>query len=126
MDLGERRTSHRYAPMHHHINNEEEELIPYEGDHHNIGGQQYLRYGNLMDHGNLLDHGGLMDHGNLMEHDNHEFDPYKPHHVHVGVGTPNVKVEVETSKSDITRNPAVHVSAQVSVITYDKKKANKK
>ena len=37
---------------------------------------------------------------------------YRPRHVHVGVGTPGVKVEVETAKSVISSKP-VHVTAQV-------------
>uniref|UniRef100_A0A7M5WLS9 Uncharacterized protein n=1 Tax=Clytia hemisphaerica TaxID=252671 RepID=A0A7M5WLS9_9CNID len=36
---------------------------------------------------------------------------YHPRHVHVGVGTPGVKVEVETAKSVITSKP-VHVTGQ--------------
>lgn len=38
---------------------------------------------------------------------------YHPRHVHVGVGTPGVKVEVETAKSTISNPKAVHVTAQV-------------
>ena len=40
---------------------------------------------------------------------------YHPRHVHVGVGTPGVKVEVETAKSTIHPKPAMHVTAQVSL-----------
>lgn len=54
--------------------------------------------------------------GNLGNYYHHVTNPYQPRHVHVGVGTPNVKVEVETSKSQIARSPAVHVSAQVRII----------
>lgn len=42
---------------------------------------------------------------------------YRPRHVHVGVGTPGVKVEVETAKSVISSKP-MHVAAQVIKIMY--------
>ena len=42
---------------------------------------------------------------------------YRPRHVHVGVGTPGVKVEVETAKSVISSKP-MHVNAQVFRIIY--------
>ena len=42
---------------------------------------------------------------------------YRPRHVHVGVGTPGVKVEVETAKSIISSKP-MHVTAQVISILH--------
>ncbi|XP_065668704.1 uncharacterized protein LOC100214209 isoform X2 [Hydra vulgaris] len=59
---------------------------------------------NFNDIQHLTRYNSNSDHGDL--------NYYQPRHVHIGVGTPNVKVEVETSKSEIAHNPSVHVSFQ--------------